>query len=379
MGIFALLYALALFSGLVVVLPTFVKDVLAFRLGKNRKRMWLDAHNVVGIVSIPFHLIIALTAIGFAFHDGIYVAQDKLVHAGTLRESFRSGMPTPDPSPKDPAAMLAPAEIVARVAELSPELEPTMLQYLRVDSPMPMVRVWGTDPRGMAARAWGSFVVLNPYTGEVLNTDYLPSHQGPAFTALNTIFSLHFVTFGGLLQKWVYFVLAIAGAWLFYTGNLLWVESRRRNQRRSDQVPVQRREVQLLANATVGVCLGAVCGMSATIAAAKWLHGWMDDVLLGLQWVYYGIFFASIVWAFVAGAARASVQLLWLAAGLTLGIPLTSLLGNSGIAPGIWSHAGAEALSVDAVAVVAAACFGLMAQKTARRVHSGAQDSVWVV
>ena len=377
MGVVAALYALALFSGLVVVLPTIFKDILAFRLGKNRKRMWLDAHNVVGIVSLPFHVIIALTAVGFAFHDSIYDAQDVLVHDGKLMQTFRSGMPTPDLSPKEPSAMLAPTELVQTVLELAPDFEPSMLEYVRVDSPLPMVRVWGADPQGMGARSWGSFAMLNPYSGEILSTDYLPSHQSSSFTAINTIFSLHFATFGGAPQKWVYFFLALAGAWLFYTGNLLWVESRRRAQKRSLEPPVQRRDTQLLASATVGVCLGAICGLSATIAAAKWLSGWAQDMVLWHQLIYYGVFFAGIIWALVFGAARASVHMLWLAAFLTVAIPVTSLIGLLGWVPGWWGHRSWAALGVDITALVAAGCFLVIARSTSIRIRSGAGDSIW--
>ncbi len=377
MGVVAVLYALALFSGLVVVLPTIAKDLLSFRLGRNRKRMWLDAHNVVGIISLPFHLIIALTAIGFAFHDGIYSVQDKLVHKDGLAAEFRAAMPPPGPAPKDPGAMLAPEELVARVLDMAPGFEPTMLQYLRVDSPRPMVRVWGEDSRGMGARAWGSFAILNPYSGEILSADYLPSHQAPSYTAINTIFSLHFVTFGGLVQKWVYFFLALAGAWLFYTGNLLWVESRRRSRKRNPLPPVQRRDAQWLANGTVGVCLGAVCGISATISGAKWLSGWAGDMILWHQAVYYGVFFLAIGWSFSVGAARASVQLLWLAALLTVSIPLTSFIGWLQLVPTWWGHTSMASLGVDITALVAALCFMVMARKTAERTQNGAADSVW--
>lgn len=54
MGIVSILYAVALVSGVIVLLPSLIKDLFALRLGANLKRMWLDAHNVVGIVSLPF-------------------------------------------------------------------------------------------------------------------------------------------------------------------------------------------------------------------------------------------------------------------------------------------------------------------------------------
>ena len=56
MGVVAALYTLALVSGVVVLLPSLVKDFFALRVGKNLKRMWLDAHNLIGVASLPFHL-----------------------------------------------------------------------------------------------------------------------------------------------------------------------------------------------------------------------------------------------------------------------------------------------------------------------------------
>ncbi len=40
MGIVASLYAIALVSGVIVLLPSLVKDFFALRVGKNLKRMW---------------------------------------------------------------------------------------------------------------------------------------------------------------------------------------------------------------------------------------------------------------------------------------------------------------------------------------------------
>ena len=43
-----------------------------------------------------------------------------------------------------------------------------------------------------------------------------------------------------------------AGAWLFYSGSLLWVETRRKAQRRGGEVPAQRRDTVLMASAAAG-------------------------------------------------------------------------------------------------------------------------------
>lgn len=72
LGIAAVLYFLALVSGIVVLLPTLVKSFFALRRDKGPSRFWLDSHNLVGVASLPFHFIIAWTVVSFAFHDQIY-------------------------------------------------------------------------------------------------------------------------------------------------------------------------------------------------------------------------------------------------------------------------------------------------------------------
>ncbi|MFU0418323.1 PepSY domain-containing protein, partial [Acinetobacter baumannii] len=49
-------------SGVLLHLPRLKKDLLAVRPGRNLKRFWMDVHNVLGLFSLPFHLIFAMTA-----------------------------------------------------------------------------------------------------------------------------------------------------------------------------------------------------------------------------------------------------------------------------------------------------------------------------
>jgi len=258
MGIVASLYAIALVSGVIVLLPSLVKDFFALRVGKNLKRMWLDAHNVVGIVSLPFHIVMALSSVVFAFHDGIYDLQDKLMYEGKLESVFqRSGGGAPAGAVRNPADMLTPAELLAQARALAPGFEPYGLQYQQVASPRAIVRVWGKDDSAVSPRARGGFVALDPYSGKVLNRDYLPGGQDAPNLWVSSFFALHMASFGGAAVQWLYFLLGLAGAWLFYSGNLLWIETRRkRADRQTGEIPVQRLDTRLMASATVGVCLG---------------------------------------------------------------------------------------------------------------------------
>jgi PepSY-associated TM region len=42
-----------------ILAPVRVKDLFALRVGRNLKRLWQDAHNVIGLLSLPFRVILA--------------------------------------------------------------------------------------------------------------------------------------------------------------------------------------------------------------------------------------------------------------------------------------------------------------------------------
>ncbi len=379
MGVISALYALALFSGVVVLIPTLVKDFFALRVGKNFKRMWLDAHNVVGIISLPFHIFMAISAVVFAFHDGIYSVQDKLIHDGQWSTAFSRGADKSQkaPPPRDASAMLSPEQLLARTQEIAPDLQVSQLEYQAVTTPRATVRIWGKDDRAISPRARGGFVALDPYSGEMMNTDYLPGKQTTPNLFISSFFALHMASFGGSLVQWLYFLLGLAGAWLFYSGNLLWVETRRKRAARNGPVPQQRRDTRLMASATVGVCIGCISGISLMLAASKWLGVQTAHLGVWLHAVYYSVFFACIASAFLWGAARSVVALLWTACAFTLLIPLTSLIGWMAPATGWWAHASLATLGVDLTATAGALCLAWMARTTERRVRGAAEDSVW--
>lgn len=381
MGIVAVLYALALFSGVVIIFPSLVRDLFALRIGKNLKRMWMDAHNAVGVLSLPFHIVIACTAVVFAFHDFIYAGQDALVHDGELATAFRPPPPPPGtPTERDPAEMQSPADLIALVEAESPSFEVSSLQYVGVSGPRAAVRVWGTDPAAISPRGPGGFAIVDPYGGRIVNEAFMPGRQSAPNLVVSSFFALHMGAFGGGLIRWAYFLLGLAGAWLFYTGNLLWVESRRKKAPRGrDGQPDQPRNVRLMASATVGVCLGSVCGIALTLLASKWLPGRVDDLASAHLLLYYGGFFGALVWAFARGGARAAVHLLWTAALLTAALPLSTLLGWLAPASGTWAHTSGAALAVDGTALALAVGFALMARATARRARHGSRDSVWAL
>jgi len=360
MGAIALLYCIAIVSGTVVLLPSLVSDLFALRVGKNVKRMWLDVHNVLGLFSLPFHLIMALTAVVFAFHDQFYDAQG-LAFGGGAREERRA-VPPRSGRPLDPAAL------IARVREQAPGFSPISVSFTRSPGGALSARVAGTDPRYGLRGPTAGFAGVDPYTGIIKATDYMPGSQDRWSATITSFFALHFGNFGGAPIRWAYFLLGLAGAMLFYTGNLLWVESRRKKERKAGLVE-QTRATRILGALTVGVPLGCVAGISATLAAAKLLG---ESATSGMHSaIYYAVFLAFIGWALIRGAARAGLDLLIAAAATTASIPIATVI-----------MAGKHPFTVPMVDITAALiASGLLLtwRVMHNRARGGPRDSVWSI
>lgn len=365
MGAVALAYAVALLSGLIVLLPTLARDVFALRIGKNLKRLWLDAHNALGLFSLPFHLVMALTSVVFAFHTPFYASQAKLVYGAPIDWGEHAQAPRG-------SAPLPAVELLQRVQRQLPGFQVQSFVFQTQKDGHVEATLIGLDPRrGTRARTY-MMTHLDPYTGTVDVHD-LPGRMDGWSEAVNAFFALHFGSYGGNPVRWLYLLMGLAGAALFYTGNLLWIESRRKKLRGAETV-VQKRSARVLGCLTVGIALGSVAGISATLAAAKWLPAWTRDLAFWQQAIYYAVFAAAVGWAFLRGAPRAACELLWLCALATMLIPLSSLAGHWQLG-GSWYHTGSW--PVDLTALLAVPVFALIAHYTRRRMHTGPTDSVW--
>lgn len=331
MGVIAAAYAIALVSGTIAYLPALKRTLFAVRLEAGKRRAWLDLHNLFGFMSLPFHLVMAVTSVVFAFHEPIYAVQHRLLAPSGPVHGHDKG-------PGRPAeTFLPPVEIVARLATAAPGFVPDTLEYSHRGPHGPfMLRVAGHDSRyGMRGPVAG-FAVVDPVTGRILSSDYLPGHQTAGFAVLTAFFALHFGSFGGLPVRWGYLVLGLAGAFVFYTGNQLWIRARRRREGRGpDVVLADTRATAFLARLTTGCTLGCMAGIAVILLASGVMPG---TVSFGqVEMLFYAVLLLCLMVAFglparIGGAVLLGVSSLgylalaivalrdgWLASGTTPG------------------------------------------------------------
>jgi uncharacterized iron-regulated membrane protein len=372
MGFIALLFAVAMLSGLVIHWRKLVREVFTIRHQGNRKRYWKNLHNVVGVLSFPFHMIFAITgaAMGLFTVIGLLMgtlAFDPQEFEQAVHDAREFG-PTVTAS-GEPGPILPMNALMDRAREVTPEgFTPTYLRYHHMGDANGQAIVYGNGEKSVAP--WGG-VAMKLTNGEVQSIQ-VPGARDANHAALSGMYSLHFGNFDGLVVKGLWFLLGITGAFLFYSGNILWVTSR---EKQTGRAPVT------LLRLTIGICLGVCLAISATFVATPILinGSWPADVGLAEKIVFYIVWAASLAAAFLVNPARVSVGLLRATAIITALIPVSHGLAGGDfiwdkLAQGHW-----DAAVIDLGALGVAIGFALLACMTRRRFEGKSVNSVWEI
>ena len=216
----AMLMLIAIISGIIVHKRIF-KDFFTFRAGKG-KRSWLDAHNVLGVLALPFHLMI--TATGIVTLLTLVMPWGTTANYGDdLQTAFAESAPglisreaAGRPAPLAPIGpMLAAAQQhfgegrIGRVSIANPGDVNAIVTVSNHDG----------DQLAYAART-ASF---DGATGRMLN---VYTEARPARQTHDVLYGLHMGRFAPEVSRWLYFLCGLALAATIATGLVLWIESR---------------------------------------------------------------------------------------------------------------------------------------------------------
>lgn len=311
MGIIAVIYFLALISGLIFLLPKLVSSFFALRQQKGKYRFWLDLHNLLGVTSLPFHAVMAFTVVVFAFHDQFYdglglVYADQPLFDRPVNNNREYSL-----------AELPPIQsYLDLVTEQYPEHRLNEIHFQGLDGQRPVALLDMVTERHLQISHSGDRLFVHPYSLDILYSTHPPGEEGIWGRLASSFFALHFGSYGGDWIRWMYFLLGLSGALLFYTGNRLWLIKRRQYQKQST------RSLNILSSLTVGVSLGCIAGIAVAMMAAR--------LFPGSNWLfvaaYYIAFLGSVGFAFVRREARAVTELLLANGLLLLLVPLASFL-----------------------------------------------------
>ncbi|MFD1105020.1 PepSY-associated TM helix domain-containing protein [Sphingobium olei] len=253
----AMAMLVAIITG-VIAHKRFFKDIFTFRPGKGQ-RSWLDGHNVVGVLSLPFHIMITFT--GLVTLASLTMPWPAAALYGDDLTALYSDMA--------PGAVTRPASgAKAPLAPIAP-----MLRQAQAYFGAPIGRVYIFNPGNASAvvtvypterQAIGTLPAEMSFDGASGKPIKAWTEKRTAVRAYHTIYGLHLGHFAPLLTRWLYF---LGGAMLtiaIASGLILWVVKRR------ERAPLSVGN-RLLERLNVGMLGGVPLGMAAFLLANRLL------------------------------------------------------------------------------------------------------------
>ena len=370
-GICTMLMLLAVITGVITHKKIFT-DFFTFRPGKGQ-RSWLDAHNVVSVMSLPFFLMITYTGLVFFTFNYLPAGRDVLYgSSGVQRQAYFDELRGPS---KDYEAVTLPSvsvpDLLHRIQTDGGVDQIASLQFMHPKNQTPHV-----DVRRAGA------VGVNYYHPDMERFSAIDGTRlvfdddsNATFRTQRTLFALHEGNFANWWLRWLYFISGLLGCAVIGTGLVLWTVKRRTQHqnrlRKADSDSFTARlnagGLRLVEILNAGTLVGVPLGVAACFWANRLLPVGLAD---RAAWELNALFLAwgmSLLYACVRPLKRAWLELLYLTVAAFALVPVLNALTTDKhlvvtLPYGDWGLAG-----FDLTMLGLAAVFGYIAFKLKRK------------
>lgn len=223
-GLATMFMLLAIVTGIIIHIRIF-KDFFTFR-PKQGAKSWLDAHSVVSVLALPFHLMITYSGLiffMFTYMSMVIIANYDVKEVQNARsEAFPRHVPVEAANITAPMVNIIPLiteakkyftnDDISRITIFNPNDKNSVISIRRHDT-------------GLIRNNKNDELQFNGVTGVQLII--APLNRPEATQARSILLGLHEGHFAGITMRWLYFISGLLGTMMIATGMLLWVEKRR--------------------------------------------------------------------------------------------------------------------------------------------------------
>lgn len=314
-GICALIMLVALISGIITHKRIF-SDFFTFRRDKAPRRSFLDAHNVTGVLALPYHLMITYT--GIVTLSLMYMPWGvTTAYRGDSQAFFsEAGFVTRSrPAANRPAPPAPIGPMIERALATFPERLGRVSIAHHGDAHATVIATF-EEPHGLSHEH--PQIAFDGVTGAVL--EVVNGGLKPAAKTFSTMVGLHEAHFAGPTLRLLFFLCGVMGSAMVATGLLLW--SLARLPKANERPFFGLRLVQALN-------IASVAGLPAAVATYFLANRLLPPDLAGRSdWEIRAFFAAWIAAALIPLARphrRAWSEMLGLVAGLCLAVVLADI------------------------------------------------------
>ena len=358
-GVCTMFMFVAIVSGVITHRRIF-RDFFTFRPGKGH-RSWLDFHNVLSVLALPFHLMITYSGLVFFMITYMALILGATYGSDGRQAFFDEAFRNPElPAAAGIAAPPAPLTGMHRqvVAAWGEDGVRSATVYHPDDANARIVFIRShVDPVSNGGR-----MVFDAASGTLL--EGMPRRSGPVVVN-DALLALHEGLFAGPVLRWLYFLTGLLGTAMIGTGLVVWTAKRKPKPEDGGSAPhFGYRLVERLN-------VGTIAGLPVAIGAYFWANRLLPaDFAARADWEVHVMF---IVWAvmlivpWLRGVRQAWIDEFRAASAVFVLLPVLNALTTdqhlgASLPAGAWQHAG-----FDLTALAFGIAFGFAAHRLARR------------
>lgn len=265
-GFVALFFLLATVTGLLIHWRNIFQKFYAFFVGKRWKQIWTDAHTVVGIISLPFQVMYAITGALFGLSLLLLLPTVMVMFGGDQAPVLsiirpELGLELDEEAPR--TDMVSLNELKASVAGGYPDHTINQIAVSNYGHQDAVATFYIDDEMGLMGNGSLSFQMAD---GDLLeNLSRFPYQKSYGESVYDVLVKLHFGTFGGYLLRFIYFLLALLSCFMIISGVLIW-QVARDNSHYSDKQKLFHHRITKL---NLSVCLSLFPAVAILFIANK--------------------------------------------------------------------------------------------------------------
>ncbi|RZT10389.1 Uncharacterized iron-regulated membrane protein [Duganella sp. CF402] len=365
-GVASAAMLVALISGVITHKRIF-KDFFTFRPAKGQ-RSWLDAHNLAGVLTLPFLFMIV--------YSGLAISWSTYMPAVSWAQELRTGEPAqvreygPESTPSGHPGVLTALDPLVRLAEATFHAPAFAVVVNHPGDAAMTVQVYGTtspDTQEGKLLSKRGVMKFDGVSGGLLETE-MPHRAPPngARATLVTLDELHRLHFAGAVIRWLYFVAGMAGTAMMATGAILFMVKRRQKSLNEFGAATPRvyRAIDVLN-------VAAIAGLSLACIGFLWSNRLLP---LGLperhEWevaAFFGVWAAALAHAAWRPAAQAWSEQLATCAALCVALPLLNFASTGQHLLAYLERRDLERAAVELTAIAIGVLLAIVAARIGRR------------
>jgi uncharacterized iron-regulated membrane protein len=287
-GIVSLFFFVALLSGVVIHWRKIISKFFQYRKDGKKDKL-LDAHNLIGVMGLPFHIMYAFSGLVFNLLIIYQISYAVVLYGGDQNKLFAAAGVV-DVHSEETKIVMPVQGIDNLYLTAKASLGEVSINRVSVDhfgAESASVTFMGADKSQFSTRKEATYHIASGRVLYLTKDNFDNDLRG----GLAVISSLHFGNFAGYLIRALFFILGIGTCYIILTGNLMWIQ-KKANLRDEKQNPLGLKIVYAM---TTGGFIGTIFACAVGFVFARTIpidYIGRSDLI---SYLFFGCLFTAIV------------------------------------------------------------------------------------